>query len=179
MDDRDIRIVEAVRRAMNDFGIRRFTVADVARGADVSRQTVYERFGNRDALVTAALASGARDLVSRSAAAAPPGADPAERLEAAFAATLAFLQDSPLWASPEKRAELVPYVTVAGGVFLSAASQALLTVLRGWYPDAAGVQLAACADLAVRTLVSHGLSADHAPGQVARGLARTIHPSLG
>lgn len=49
------RIVDAAERCIRRWGIRRVSMNDVAREADVSRGSVYRYFADRDALVQAVL----------------------------------------------------------------------------------------------------------------------------
>lgn len=46
-------ILDAARAAILDFGVRRITLSDIAARAGVSRMTVYNRFGDLDAVVRA------------------------------------------------------------------------------------------------------------------------------
>src|SRR5438067_4788404 len=47
------RILDATFRALQDFGLTRLTVEDVAQRAGLSRQTVYRYFPSKDHLVVA------------------------------------------------------------------------------------------------------------------------------
>lgn len=67
-------LLAAVRASILDIGLRRTTLADVARRAGVSRMTAYRQYGDRDALVAALLTSelvGALETVTAEAAALP------------------------------------------------------------------------------------------------------------
>lgn len=55
MNDREISIAEAAIRAYLNKGVARTTMADVAREAGVSRQTVYNAFPNTDAVLRGAI----------------------------------------------------------------------------------------------------------------------------
>ncbi len=168
--DRRAQIIEAVRSSMGQFGVRRVTVGDIAREAGVSRQTLYAWFPNRDALIEAALEAGARDLVERGRAAGDRvGGAPVDRLTEMIRYALRFLRQSPLWASPAKRAELVPHVTIEGGVFIAANVEALVEVILGWWPDVDEAIARRVADTASRVLVSHGLAPEPRPDAVVAG----------
>ena len=47
------RILDATFRALQDFGLTRLTVEDVAQRAGLSRQTVYRYFPSKDHLMIA------------------------------------------------------------------------------------------------------------------------------
>ncbi|MGA8746596.1 MAG: TetR family transcriptional regulator [Solirubrobacterales bacterium] len=49
------RILAAAIQQLEDFGVRRFTIDDVARRAGISRVTIYRHFPKKDRLVEAAL----------------------------------------------------------------------------------------------------------------------------
>ena len=59
------RILDAAIRCVQQFGIDKTNMNDIAREAGVTRPTVYNHFGNRDEVVQAALALGAKDFVTK------------------------------------------------------------------------------------------------------------------
>lgn len=61
-------ILDAAERCVERYGLRRVSMADVAAAAGVSRGTVYNRFGDRAALVEAVLARAADRFVADSEA---------------------------------------------------------------------------------------------------------------
>jgi AcrR family transcriptional regulator len=62
------RIVEAALRCASRVGLRRFSMADVASAAGLSRGTVYNHFGDRRRLLDAVLAGLADQFVAASRA---------------------------------------------------------------------------------------------------------------
>jgi AcrR family transcriptional regulator len=60
------RIVDAAEHCIRRLGVGRFSMADVAEAAGVSRGSVYVHFPDRDALVRAALAHAAERFVRSS-----------------------------------------------------------------------------------------------------------------
>lgn len=90
-------MLEATKACVLDVGLRRTTLADVARRAGVSRMTVYRRYGDMPSLVSALLT---RELVAlieqaRSDVADRPTAR--ERLVQAGVLVVDRLADHPLW----------------------------------------------------------------------------------
>lgn len=59
------RILDAARRELLEHGLRRTSLDQVARAAEVSRTTLFRRFPNRDALVFALAAREARGAIAR------------------------------------------------------------------------------------------------------------------
>lgn len=59
-DEVDTAMLDATRALLASYGLRRWTMDDVAAGAGLGRATVYRRFESRDDLVHATLARDAR-----------------------------------------------------------------------------------------------------------------------
>lgn len=59
------RILRAAEQSISHFGLKRFTMGDVAKASGVRRQALYEHVGGRDDLVRALLGVKARQLRDR------------------------------------------------------------------------------------------------------------------
>ena len=55
MTDTEAQVLDATIRAVSDLGMRKTSMSDIASRADVSRQTVYNLFGTKDAIFHAAI----------------------------------------------------------------------------------------------------------------------------
>ena len=53
----DAYILDAVTKVVSRYGMKRTTMADIARAAGISRQTLYDRFGDKDGIMAAAIDS--------------------------------------------------------------------------------------------------------------------------
>lgn len=179
-EERSRQIIEAARRTMADFGVRRVTVGDVATAAGLSRQTLYEYFPSKQALVQAALMAGATDVVARGRSAADEaGGSPQQRLATLIRLAMGFFATSPLWATTAKRAELAGFVALEGGVFLGAGTAELAATLTGWWPHVEKDRVARAADSLARLLVSHGLAPEGSDGErAASELAQLVATGL-
>jgi AcrR family transcriptional regulator len=91
------RILDAARACVLDIGLRRTTLADVARRAGVSRMTVYRQYGDLSAIVSALLTSELLGLIeaAREQAASRPTAR--DRLVEAGVLVVERLAHHPLW----------------------------------------------------------------------------------
>ncbi len=87
MSETEERIIEAAIGAFVRYGPKKTTMADIAEAAEVSRQTVYALFGDKDGVIVAAI----RHVTDRSLAAVRAGIEDcpslAGRLEIYFAET--------------------------------------------------------------------------------------------
>lgn len=90
-------ILDAARACVLDVGLRRTTLADVARRAGVSRMTVYRQYGDLSAIVSALLSAELLGLMegARVEAAAQPTAR--ERLVEEGVLVVERLARHPLW----------------------------------------------------------------------------------
>ncbi len=55
MESDDAPILDAVTEVVTRYGMQRTTMADMARAAGVSRQTLYDRYGDKDGVMAAAI----------------------------------------------------------------------------------------------------------------------------
>ncbi|ROO86001.1 TetR family transcriptional regulator [Actinocorallia herbida] len=86
------RVLEAALRQAEDFGVRRFTVDDVARRCGLSRVTIYRYFPKKDALLDALLMSEMRSFLTKADAVVAAQATPEARLVEGLLFCLDFLR---------------------------------------------------------------------------------------
>ncbi|MEU1399893.1 TetR family transcriptional regulator [Micromonospora zamorensis] len=154
-------IVDAARAQTITAGWDAVRMGGVATTAGVSRQTVYNEFGNKAGLAEAL----ARREVDRfvgdvRAALLAHGTDVRTGAYAAIAHTLATAADNPLVKAILTSArggsdELLPYLTTRAEVVLTEASGALIEWAGDHLPGADQAALAFAADTIVRLVVSH------------------------
>jgi AcrR family transcriptional regulator len=107
----------------------RVRMADVARAAGVSRQTLYYEFGSKDALATAlALREADRYMTGAEAAMAGHDGTPAEAVAAATEFTLTEAAGNPLLKAvlTDDSGGLLPFLTTRSEALLAAADIARL-----------------------------------------------------
>lgn len=91
----DRAILDAARACVEEFGVRRTTLTEVARRAGVSRPTVYRRWPDTGSLVAELLVRELRDIIGRTI----PGTGPArDRLVGGVVAGAATVRANPLFA---------------------------------------------------------------------------------
>ncbi|MGK8508928.1 TetR/AcrR family transcriptional regulator [Nocardia asiatica] len=90
----DLAILDAARACVQEFGVRRTTLTEVARRAGVSRPTVYRRWPDTGALVAELLVRELRGIV---AATMPTVGDARTRLVEGVVAGAATIRSNPLF----------------------------------------------------------------------------------
>ncbi|MGH3388007.1 MAG: TetR/AcrR family transcriptional regulator [Actinomadura sp.] len=134
----DTRILDAALAEFTEFGLRRVTMEDVARRAGVHRVTIYRRFDGKNALVQAVILRELHAfLTSIGEVMHAERGGLADQVAEGFVFTLRSIRTHPLLTrllstEPEN---LLPFLTVQGGPFLTMASQYLAARLRA-SPDA-------------------------------------------
>ncbi len=95
------RLLRSVIAAVSEAGYPSVTVADIVRGARVSKHAFYEHFGNKEECFLTATGEGRELMLARAVSTArslPAGASAEDRLRAAVRGYLAFLAEEPAFA---------------------------------------------------------------------------------
>lgn len=170
-------ILLAAATAVRRWGLSRFTMADVARLADVSRQTVYRHYPSREELIEALLATEELELLSQIEAEFRRQSDLRDSVEASVAAALRLVRGHPLIAevlAREPKAAL-PYFTTAGLGLVERARAGVAEILVP-HLDAGARPVA---DMLVRLVISHVLTPSGRPDdEVAAEIISVLEPLL-
>ena len=156
-------------------------MAEVARRAGVSRQTLYNEFGDRAGLVTAyVLREAARFLgdVERAIAARPD--DPRGAVAAAFEVFLTAASRHPIvHAIATQQGEgLLALVTTGESPVVELATTRLTAILRHGWSGLAQPDAQAVAECVVRLGISYATLPTGPPRRTAESLARVLGPYL-
>lgn len=121
------QILAATLGLLEEFGLRRTTLEDVARRVQMSRATIYRRFANKDVLVRAVLLGELRRFFKAIDDKVAGIDNTEERMAEGFAFALQFLREHALLnrfmrTEPEL---LLPHLTVDAGPVLAAAQHFL------------------------------------------------------
>jgi AcrR family transcriptional regulator len=119
------RILTAAMQQVEDFGVRRFTIDDVARRVGVSRVTIYRHFPKKNRLVEAVLLHELHKFLRQIESAIEPCETLEERLVEGFVFALTFLREHRLLnrllrTEPEL---LLPMFTLHAAPILTAARE--------------------------------------------------------
>ncbi|MDX2597867.1 MULTISPECIES: TetR/AcrR family transcriptional regulator [Streptomyces] len=130
-------VLDAVRDCVLAVGVRRTTLADVARRAGVSRMTLYRRWPDLRTLVGDLMTREWIDVASRAIPAPSPGTDTRARIVTGLVAGVAAFREHPLFrkivdVDPEL---LLPYVLDRRGASQEALLALLADALREGHAD--------------------------------------------
>jgi AcrR family transcriptional regulator len=177
-------LIEAAADALARNSWAATRMADIAAAVGVSRQTVYNEFGNKDELAKALLLREATRFLGEIEAALDdrPG-DPVGALTAAFEVFLRLAQEEPLLrvivgGGAPGHEDLVPMLTTQGGDVLPFITQRLSDHFLAEWPEADAHQVLAYADAAVRLAMSHVVLPAAEPHVTAVEVGRVFAPYL-
>lgn len=188
-DETGERILAGAVRQVEDFGVRRFTVDDLARRVGLSRVTIYRRFPGRQRLIEAALLYEMRRFLAALDAAVAPYGTLEERLVEGFVAALVILREHRLLnrilrTEPEL---ILPLLTVDGAAVLAAGREFIAGFMRrepaAGGPEFGDEQIEVLSELLARTVLSFLLTPASAietetPDQLRRFARRYLAPVL-
>lgn len=172
MDELRERILDAAVELAAIHGLRRLSVAEVARRARLSRPTLYKHFPTRDALVAAAVEREAAAMALAIQQVVEPMDDPRAAVEAGVLTALRLAREHPLLdrivrTEPEA---LVPLLTTDAGPVTAALRRPVEHMVACRLPHLDAVASRRLADVLVRLLVSYALSAPDDPPEVVAAL---------
>jgi AcrR family transcriptional regulator len=179
----DDRLLDATSSVLAAVGWSQVTMAAVAAAADVSRQTLYKRFGSRADLAQAyVLREAARLVAVVDEAIAGHRDDPRAAIAAAFDAFLMAASEHPLVraivGASEGSDELLELFTTRGRSVLDAAAHHLAAVLRETWSTLSPASADLAAEIAVRLAISVAALPD-GPAQLnGSRLAEALAPYL-
>jgi AcrR family transcriptional regulator len=188
-DSTSERILAAASQQVEDFGLRRFTIDDVARRLRISRVTIYRHFPKRDRLLEAVLLREMHRFLRAIGEAVAPCETLEEKLVEGVVFALAYLRrhrllQRVLRTEPEL---ILPALTVNAGRLLAAgrdfvASFARREAERGGLP-LGEEEIEAVSELLARAVLSFLLTPDSALGmrtdtEVRRFAEHYLSPTL-
>jgi AcrR family transcriptional regulator len=153
-------------------------MADVARLAGVSRQTLYQHFGSRDALVRALLVRETGRFLDAVGEAVVSHADDAQAaVAAAFEVFLgAVAEDTLVKSMMTGSEEFAGLLAQHGPPLLAAAREQLVTCFQRAWPDGDPADGQLVADCVVRLSMSYLTLPGDAPELTGRSVARILGP---
>jgi AcrR family transcriptional regulator len=170
-------VLGAVDDLVRSRGWSATTMADVAAAAGVSRQTLYNEFGSRTAVVEAYVAREIEAIVGQVVAAVRADAGDAHHaLREAFALFLRLASDEPVVqviVADAEGGELHRLLTTLGQQL---ATDRIAGLIPEIWPQVSTDDAALLAESLVRLAISHALVPAHDPDAIADGVGRMLAP---
>lgn len=153
-DDTEGQVLAAAVTELLKHGLDGFEVDDVAARSGVGRSTIYRRFGDRNGLIAATLASEARRFFAALADSVRDLDDIEDQVVAAFSAGLRLARDHGLVDLVRSEPLLLRLLTVDAGDVIAAAVDQLVAEARRRVPQLEARSAATTAELLVRLAIS-------------------------
>jgi len=175
-------LFDAARDELGQRPWAEVTMADIARAAGVSRQTLYKEFGTRDEFSAAfVIREGERFLDAVERAVREHLDDPAAAVSAALEVFLATAGEDPLMRlllSDDGTGGMLPLVTTRSMPVVTWASARLAAVMRDGWPHASEHDAQLLAETLVRLAISYVTVPKGTPAATARDAAALLGPYI-
>jgi AcrR family transcriptional regulator len=178
---RDLLLDAATEAVLSGVVWDKVRMADVARTAGVSRQTLYYEFGSKDALAEAlAMREAERYMDGAEAAMAGREGTPGQAVGAATEFTLTEAASNPLLKAvlTDDSGGLLPFLTTRSEALLAAARDRCASYLSEHWPELDPALVLLVADAVNRLTLSHLVLPGGRPDEVAAGIARLVDSLL-
>jgi AcrR family transcriptional regulator len=176
------RLLDAATDLLADRDWASVTMADIARGAGVSRQTLYNEFGSRQEFAQAyVLREADRFLGAAEDAIAERPDDPEAALTAAFTGFLAAAADNVLVrtiVAGDPGSGLLALVTTRGALVVGAATVRLAACFAATWPQLPDREAHIAAECATRLAISHALLPIGPADRTGAAVAALVGPYL-
>jgi AcrR family transcriptional regulator len=175
-------VFDAARRLLDQRPWSEITMADIAAGAGVSRQTLYNEFGNRNDFGFAfVIHEGERFLDDVEKAVLERTDDPRAAVVAAFDHFLQTAGEDPLiriLLSDDGTGGMLPFVTTQGLPVVQWGTTRLAAVIEEGWPEAAEEDVKRLAESLVRLAISYVTTPDESSDATAEGVADLLGPFI-
>lgn len=173
-------LFDAARELLRERPWAQITMAEVARAAGVSRQTLYKEFGSRDEFAQAfTIREGARFLDAVEQAIAAHLEDPQAAVEAGLEVFLEAAAQDPLvklLLEDDGTGGMLPLITTQSRPVLVWASARLGDAMRSGWPHARDEDIELLADTFVRLAISYVTMPRASPAETAAAAATLLAP---
>lgn len=170
-------VIDAVDDLVRSRGWSATTMSDVAAAAGVSRQTLYNEFGSRPALVEAYVTREIEALIAQVTDAVRANADDAHRaLRIAFDLFLELASDEPVVQVIVNDAEGGELHQLLTGLGRAVAAERIAHLIPEVWPQVGAADARLLAESLARLAISHALLPSEEPAVTARGVGRMLAP---
>jgi AcrR family transcriptional regulator len=173
-------VFDAARDQLAQRPWSQITMADIASGAGVSRQTLYNEFGNRNEFGFAlVIHEGERFLDAVEGAVLEHTEDPRAAIGAALDQFLRSAGEDPLiriLLSDDGTGGMLPFVTTQGLPVVRWATDRLAAVIEKGWPQAPAADVKLLAESLVRLAISYVTTPAESPHDTAEAMAELLGP---
>jgi AcrR family transcriptional regulator len=175
-------VFDAARELLDQHPWSEITMAEIASGAGVSRQTLYNEFGNRNEFGFAfVIHEGERFLDGVEKAVLVHTDDPRAAVKAALDQFLSSAGDDPLISillSDDGTGGMLPFVTTQGLPVVQWATDRLAAVIEKGWPQAGAADVKLLAESLVRLAISHVTTPSESTGDTGAAVAELLGPFI-
>jgi AcrR family transcriptional regulator len=175
-------LLDASRRLLEDRPWAQITMAEVAREAGVSRQTLYKEFGSRDEFAQQfVIREGVRFLEAVEQAIRDHLDDPRAAVAAGMEVFLGAASEDPLvqlLLEDDGTGGMLPLITTQSRPVLDWASARLCEAMRSGWPQIGDEEVELLADSFVRLAISYVTAPRGTPRETAAELSKLIAPYI-
>ena len=172
-------VIDAVNELVRSRGWTATRMSDVATAAGVSRQTLYNEFGSRTALVEVYVTREIETIIEQVSAAVRADADDAHRaLRHAFALFLKLASDEPVMQIIAANADAGELHRLLTGLGQQLASATVAQLIPEVWPQVSADDARRLSDALVRLAISHALAPGHDPTTTADDVGRVLAPFI-
>jgi AcrR family transcriptional regulator len=170
-------VIDAVDELTRNRGWSATKMSDVAAAAGVSRQTLYNEFGSRQALVEAYVSREIENLIAEVTEEVLANADDAHRaLRIAFTLFLKLASDEPVVQLISSNADGGELHQLLTGLGRAVASERIAHLIPQVWPQVGADDARLLAESLVRLAISHALLPSQDPAATARDVGRMLGP---
>jgi AcrR family transcriptional regulator len=175
-------VFDAAREELGRRPWSEITMADIATEAGVSRQTLYNEFGNRNEFGFALVINeGERFLDAVEQAVLEHRDDPRAAIGAALELFLRTAGEDPLihvLLSDDGTGGMLPFVTTRGLPVVQWATERLVSVIEAGWPEAPAREVRMLAESLVRMAISYVTTPGESPDATAEAVAELLGPFI-
>jgi len=174
-------LLDAATDCLPEHGYAALRMADVATNAGVSRQTVYNEFGNKAALVQAVALRTTSEFLDGIRQRFDSADCLLEGIRLAVTFTIEHGRENRLVAAAlgtEAGEDLLPLLTTKGAPILHAATELAVEHYRHFEPGLSEASATLLAETVVRLSLSHLVLRTHSAGEAADSVCAVLAPAI-
>ncbi|WP_340686566.1 TetR family transcriptional regulator [Amycolatopsis coloradensis] len=174
-------LLDAATDLLTERGYTALRMADVAARAGVSRQTVYNEFGNKGTLAESVILRTTSEFLEGIRLRVQDARDLRDGIRVAVVHTIEHARENRLVATTlgtEAGEDLLPLLTTKGEPILTAATEVAAGQYREFEPSLSPESAALLAETVVRLSLSHLVMPTHSADEAAASVVAVLAPAI-